>query len=164
MGEPAIATAVRQHDFAGGAVRYEAFETVRDRPEALRTSLAVLLEHGSRQFLDLLDAVPDDDPVWIHTLIKAAGDALAPEPRRAAYARLAEVCEAEAVWSLDLGVAGSLEAMLPEVRASMTQISAAPLAEALRALPFRDPLQAVNDAAAELRREELLDQPLPWLR
>lgn len=164
VGEPAVATAVREHDFAGGAVRYAAFETVRDRPEALRRSLAALLEHGSKQFLDLLDAVPDDDPVWIHTLIKAAGDALGPEPRRAAYARLAEVCEAEAVWALDLAVAGSLEAMLPEVRSSMTDASTDRLAEALRATPFHDRLRAVNGAAAELRREELLDQPLPWLR
>ncbi|MFD0632428.1 hypothetical protein ACFQ9X_13230 [Catenulispora yoronensis] len=164
VGEPAIATAVREHDFAGAAVRYAAFETVRDRPEALRNSLTELLDHGQQQFLDLLDAVPDEDAVWIHTLIRMAGDALGPGPRRAAYARLAEVCEAEAVWTLDLAVAGSLEAMLPEVRASMTEGSAAPLAAALRAVPFRDRLQDVNAAAGELRREELLDRPLPWLR
>ncbi|NUP49301.1 MAG: hypothetical protein HOW97_18635 [Catenulispora sp.] len=164
VGEPAVATAVREHDFAGGAVRYAAFETVRDRPEALRRSLRALLDHGEKQFLDLLDAVPDDDPVWIHTLIKAAGDALGPAPRRAAYARLAEVCEAEAVWTLDLAVAGSLEAMLPEVRSSMADASTARLAQALRAAPFQDRLRAVNGAAAELRREELLDRPLPWLR
>ncbi|GAA2003712.1 hypothetical protein [Catenulispora subtropica] len=168
VGEPAIATAVRVHDFAGAAVRYEAFETVRDRPEALRRSLATLLEYGHRQFLDLLDAVPDDDPVWIHTLIRAAGDALDPLPRRAAYARLAEVCEPEVVWTLDLAYAGSLEAMLPEVRASMTAAdsadSAASLAESLRAAPFEDRLADVNAAAEELRTEELLDRPLPWLR
>lgn len=163
VGEPAVATAVRGHDFAGGAVRYAAFETVRDRPEALRRSLAQLLEYGEKQFLDLLAAVPDDDPVWIHTLIRTAGDALGPDARRAAYARLAEVCEPEAVWTLDLSLSGSLEAMLPEVRASMTQGSAAPLIEALRARPFHDRYHAENAAAAQLRAEELLDRPLPWL-
>lgn len=163
VGEPAIATAIREHDFASGPVRYEAFEAVRDRPEALRASLTTLLQYGPRQFLDLLDAVPTTEPAWIYTLIRAAGDALDPLPRHAAYARLAEVCEAEAVWTLDLAYAGSLEAMLPEVRASMTEGSAVPLADVLRAVPFEDELREVNVAAAEMRREELLDRPLPWL-
>ncbi|MBW8803028.1 MAG: hypothetical protein JF587_04100 [Catenulisporales bacterium] len=164
VGEPAIATAVREHDFAGGAVRYEAFQAVRERPEAIRRSLAVLLEYGQQQFLDLLAAVPEDDAVGIHMLIKLAGDALDPDTRRAAYARLAEVCEAEAVWTLDLAYAGSLEAMEPRVRASMAAGSAGSLAESLRTEPFRDPYQGVNVAAAAMRRADLLGRPLPWLR
>jgi len=64
---------------------------------------------------------------------------------------------------LELALAGSLTAMLPEVRASMARGSLAPLAEAVRAEPYRDPDAAVNAAAAGMRREESLDQPLPWL-
>lgn len=164
VGEPAIATAVREHEFAGGAVRFEAFDAVRERPEAARRSLEALLPYGQQQFLELLLAVPGDDPVWIHTLIKMSGTALDPATRRAAYARLAEVCEPEAVWALELAHAGSLEAMEPEVRASMTSDDAAQLAELLRSVPFHDQYQDVNSAADQMRREELLDHPLPWLR
>ncbi|ACU75019.1 hypothetical protein Caci_6165 [Catenulispora acidiphila DSM 44928] len=162
-GEPAIATAVRAHDFADGELRHQAFLAVRDRPEAVRKSLGELLEHGQRQFLDLLAAVPDDDATWLHTLIKLAGEGMRPDARREAYSRLAAVSGPEVVWSLELARVGSLEAMAPEVRASMAESSAEPLAAAVRERPFRDPEATINAAAAEMRREGALDRPLPWL-
>ncbi|MEY9926689.1 hypothetical protein ABH926_001311 [Catenulispora sp. GP43] len=162
-GEAEIAMAVREHDFAGGAVRRQAYLAVRDRPDAVRKSLAKLLEHGQKQFLDLLAAAPEDDAVWMHSLIKLAGDWLQPQTRRTAYGRLAAVSEPEVVWSLALAYAGSIEALAPEVRASMVEGSAAPLAAAVRDGPFWDLNAGVNAAAAEMRREEVLDRPLPWL-
>ena len=163
VSEPAIATAVRAHDFAGGVVRHQAFVAVRDRPETIRRSLETLLVYGQQQFLDLLAAIPDDDPVWLHSLIKLAGDALEPDTRRSAYARLAVVSEPEVVWSLELARVGSLEGMPPEVRASMVQSSVVPLVNALREQPFRDRFEAVNAAAEKMRRPELLTHPLAWL-
>ncbi|WP_370358983.1 hypothetical protein [Catenulispora sp. MAP12-49] len=121
-----------------------------------------LLESGQQQFLDLLDAAPDD-AVWMHGLIRLAGDGLQPQTRRAAYGRLADVSEPEVVWSLALAYAGSIEALPPEIRASMAEGSAEPLAERLRVWPFRDVNAGVNAAAVEMRREEVLDRPLPWL-
>lgn len=162
-GEPAIGSAVRLHDFAGGAVRNEAFLAVRDRPESMRESLEALLDHGQQRFLDLLAAASDDDAAWIHTLVTLAGYHLEPNARRAAYLRLAAVSGPEVVWSVELALVGSLAAMVPEVRDSMARGSVAPLAEAAGAEPFRDPEAAVTAAAGALRREELLDLPLPWL-
>lgn len=162
-GQPAIATAVREHDFACGQVRHQAFLAVRDRPDAVRKSLKALLKDGQRQFLDLLAAVPDDDPVWLHALIRHAGHDLRPDARRVAYERLASLSEPEVVWSMELARAGSLEALPSEVRASMTEGSAEPLATAVRERPFRDSNAGIDAAAAQMRREEVLDQPLSWL-
>ena len=178
--EPEIDAAIRRHDFAGGAVRWRAFCAVRTweparptvRPRfgndaSLRKSLKKLLEHGQQQFLDMLavacDGATADDAAFIHTLIKFAGDTLRPEARLAALAMLAGVSGPEAVWSLELARVGSLASLSPAVRASMAEGSAAPLAAAAREEPFRDPNAAVSAAAAELRREEALDSPLPWL-
>lgn len=161
--EPKIGSAVRVHDFAAGAVRHKAFTAVRDHPALLRRSLERLLENGQQQFLDLLAAVPEDDAVWLHTLVKLAGDDLERGTRRAAYLRLATVSGPEVVWSVDLALAGSLKGMLPEVRESMAQNSVAPLAEAAWTKPFRDRHAAVNAAAAQMRRDDVLEQPLPWL-
>jgi hypothetical protein len=162
-GQPAVATAVREHDFACGTVRQQAFLAVRDRPDAIRKSLEVLLKDGQQQFLDLLDAVPDDDPVWIHTLIRHAENDLRPDTRRVAYERLAAVSEPEVVWTMELARVGSLDALPSEVRASMSEGSAAPLTAAVREQPFWDSNSEINAVAAEMRREEVLDRPLPWL-
>lgn len=162
-GQPAIATAVREHDFASGTVRQQAFLAVRESPDAICKSLKALLADGQRQFLDLVAAVPDDDPVWLHTLIRHAGHDLRPDARRVAYDRLAAVSEPEVVWSMELARVGSLDALPPEVRASMTEGSAAPLAAAARERPFWDLHAGINAAAAEMRREEVLDRPLAWL-
>ena len=162
-GQPAVATAVREHAFACGPVRQQAFLAVRESPDAICKSLKALLKDGQRQFLDLVAAVPDDDPVWLHTLIRLAGHDLRPDARRAAYGRLAAISEPEVVWSMELARVGSLDALPPEVRASMSEGSAAPLAAAVRERPFWDLHAGINAAAAEMRREEVLDRPLPWL-
>lgn len=154
---------MREHDFACGTVRQQAFLAVRDRPDAIRKSLEVLLKDGQQQFLDLLDAVPDDDPVWIHTLIRHAENDLRPDTRRVAYGRLAAVSEPEVVWTMELARVGSLDALPSEVRASMSEGSAAPLTAAVREQPFWDSNSEINAVAAEMRREEVLDRPLPWL-
>ena len=64
---------------------------------------------------------------------------------------------------MELARAGSLEALPSEVRASMTEGSAEPLATAVRERPFRDSNAGIDAAAAQMRREEVLDQPLSWL-
>jgi hypothetical protein len=163
-GEPGIGTAVRRHGFASGAVRNRAFLAVRNRPQLMRESLRALLEDGQQQFLDLLAVASEDpDAAWAYTLVKLAEDDLERDARRVAYLCLATASEPEVVWSLELALAGSLPAMLPEVRDSMATGSVAPLAEAVRADPFRDPHAAVNAAVADMRAPDALDQPLKWL-
>jgi hypothetical protein len=177
--EPDIAAAIRRHDFAGGAVRWRAYRAVRERESArgavrrpnrdepLRTSVKALLEHGQQQFLDMLavacDGASEDDATLIHTLIRLAADDLWPDTRRVALDMLARVSGPEVVWSLELARVGSLDKLPSAIRASMAEGSAAPLAAAVREKPFRDRDSAVNAAAAELRRDRVLDSPLPWL-
>jgi hypothetical protein len=79
-----------------------------------------------------------------------------------AYAHLARVSGVEAVWTLEMDRAGSLEAMHPAVRASMTAGSAVPLLEAAVADPYRGMHQDTAVSAPALRREEALDWPFPW--
>lgn len=162
-GQPAIATAVREHDFACAVVRHQAFLAVRDRSEAVAKSVKALVKDGQRQFLDMLAAVPDDDPVWLRTLVRHAAPLLGAEARHEAYERLAAVSGPEVVWHLELTRTGSLAAASPQVRASMAEGSAAPLAAAVREQPFRNGNAEIDAAAAEMRREEVLDRPLPWL-
>ncbi|MEZ0111942.1 hypothetical protein ABH920_005960 [Catenulispora sp. EB89] len=165
--EPGIVDAIRRHDFAGGAVRWQAYRVPHKRTESVRTALGSLLEHGQKQFLDMLafacDGATDDDAALIHTLIRLAGDDLRPETRRVALELLARVSGPEVVWSLELARVGSLDRLPKAIRASMAEGSAAPLAVAVREKPFRDRKAAVNAAAAELRQDHVLDAPLPWL-
>lgn len=164
---PDVVDAIRRHDFAGGAVRWQAYRAARVRSESVRTSLGTLLEHGQKQFLDMLafacDGATDEDAALIHTLIRLAGDDLRPETRRVALELLARVSGPEVVWSLELARVGSLDRLPSAVRASMAEGSAAPLAVAVSEMPFRDRKAAVNAAAAELRQDSVLDLPLPWL-
>ncbi|MEY9863123.1 hypothetical protein ABH935_008772 [Catenulispora sp. GAS73] len=165
--EPDVVDAIRRHDFAGGAVRWQAYRMPHKRSGSLRTSLGSLLEHGQQQFLDMLavacDGATEDDAALIHTLIRLAGDDLRPEARRVALELLARVSGPEVVWSLELARVGSLDRLPSAIRASMAAGSAAPLAVAVREKPFRDRNAAVNAAAAELRQDSVLDSPLPWL-
>ena len=166
-GTPDVVDAIRRHDFAGGAVRWQAYRVSRQRSEPVRAALVSLLEHGQKQFLDMLafacDGATGDDAALIHTLIRLAGDDLRPESRRVALDLLARVSGPEVVWSLELARVGSLDRLPSAIRASMAQGSAAPLAVAVREKPFRDRKAAVNAAAAELRQDRVLDAPLPWL-
>ena len=77
------------------------------------------------------------------------------------YGALAEAAGPEPVWALDLERAGSLDAMLPQVRASMAVGSAEPLLEAAKRTPRRhwiDVLDAEQFGCQGLRGEAELDR------
>lgn len=77
------------------------------------------------------------------------------------YGALAEAAGPEPVWALDLERAGSLDAMLPQVRASMAVGSAEPLLEAAKRTPRRhwiDVLDAEQFGCQGLRAEAELDR------
>ncbi|MBS2549459.1 hypothetical protein KGQ19_21580 [Catenulispora sp. NL8] len=76
-----------------------------------------------------------EDPAWVLSVLRVTiprWRADAQRGRMAAYALLAELIGVEAVWALELELAGSLEAMAPRVRESMAAGDAEPLIEAAR--------------------------------
>lgn len=77
------------------------------------------------------------------------------------YGALAEAAGPEPVWALDLERAGTLDAVLPQVRASMAVGSAEPLLEAAARTPRRhwiDVLDAEQFGCQGLRAEAELDR------
>jgi hypothetical protein len=131
--EPEVTQAVQIHEFAGGTVRRLAFQAVRDEPSEVVRGLRRLLEvRGEAAFLDMLEAAPQQEADWVRSIVLSAGSDLGPEARLAAYIRLAEMTAAEVVWAVELTRAGSLERMIPAVRASMAEGTAAPLIAAHR--------------------------------
>ncbi|NUP48379.1 MAG: hypothetical protein HOW97_13885 [Catenulispora sp.] len=99
-----------------------------------------------------------DDPDWLLRVLRSAVTEFDAAGRAAAYALLAETAGVEAVWALELDRCGDLEAMDPQVRASMAAGDAEPLVEAARADPVPDRDEVWPDEPP--RSEEYLDQPL----
>lgn len=160
--EPGVAAAVCLHECAPPAVRFAAFGKVRD-PEVLtqaRTPLQRDIDMVRR--IQRIATLTADDAHLVHALIRDAGPDLPLAGRLFAYAHLARVSGLEAVWTLEMDRAGSLEAMHPAVRASMAAGSAVPLLEAAVADPYRGMHQDTAVSAPALRREEALDWPFPW--
>jgi hypothetical protein len=131
--EPEVTHAVQIHEFAAGTVRRLAFQAVRDEPDEVVRGLRRLLElRGEAAFLEMLEAAPQQEAAWVRSMVRYAGPELGPEARLAAYVRLAEMTAAEVVWAVELARAGTLEQMMPAVRASMAEGTAAPLIAAHR--------------------------------
>jgi hypothetical protein len=118
--EPEILDAIRLHEFAGGAVRRQAFRELLDDPRAVGQALQRLVTlRGDGPFLAMVDAVSERDVAWVQAMVRSAGPAVGDEALLAAYVRLAEMSAAEVVWAVELERAGSLDRMLPQVRESM---------------------------------------------
>ncbi|MEY9859675.1 hypothetical protein ABH935_005308 [Catenulispora sp. GAS73] len=160
--EPGVAAAISLHECAPPAVRLAAFRKVRDPAvlsearETLRRDVDVV-----RRIQRIASASADEADL-VHALLRDAGPELPFQARLFAYAHLARMSGPEAVWVLEMGRAGSLEAMHPAVRASMAAGSALPLLEAAVADPYRGMHHDAVSSVAALRREELLDWPFPW--
>lgn len=105
-----------------------------------------------------------DDPAWILNVLRFAIDEFEEAGRIAAYALLAEVAGVEAVWAVELDVAGDLSSMAPYVRETMAVGNADPLIEAAKITPMKEKLKDEDDvelpAPAFSRTEDYLDHPL----
>jgi hypothetical protein len=160
--EPGIAAAISLHECASPAVRLAAFRKVRDPAvltqarETLRRDVDVV-----RRVQRIASAAADEAHL-AHALLRDAGPELPFQARLFAYAHLARMSGPEAVWTMEMDRAGSLEAMHPAVRASMESGSAVPLLEAAVADPYRGMHHDTVSSVAALRREEMLDRPFPW--
>jgi hypothetical protein len=109
-------------------------EPVREqvvRRSEVHGGIAVLVpDAGERvppQFLRPLTLA--SDPVLVQRALRRLGRHIEEPQVLDAYARLAVTAGPELVWDLELERAGSLDAMLPPVRASMASGSAEPLLE-----------------------------------
>lgn len=120
------------------------------------------------------------DPGWVLSVLQDTIDSFDEPGRIAAYVMLADVAGVEAVWTVELNRAGSLEAMAAYVRASMASGSAEPLIEAAQASPIEDHTEArrlrasrksrtdghldhLPDAFVDLIRSRLDGQTNRWL-
>lgn len=183
--EPEILDAVRMHEFAGGAVRRQAFQDLLEDPRAVGQALHRMVTlRGDAPFLMMLDASPTDDVNWVRAIVRTAGPIVGDQARMAAYVRLAEMSAPEVVWAVELERAGSLEQMMPQVRESMLAGTADALLAAGRAHDARRRLtpqaglpglvsahpgettrgRGAEDAVAEMQRwrtDAVLDDPIP---
>ncbi|NUR58935.1 MAG: hypothetical protein HOV87_09705 [Catenulispora sp.] len=118
--EPEILDAIRLHEYAGGAVRRQAFLALLEEPQAVGQALHRMVTlRGDAPFLAMVDAAPAGDVDWVRAVIRSAGTTVGEAARLTAYVRLAEMSAPEVVWAVELERAGSLEQMMPQVRASM---------------------------------------------
>jgi hypothetical protein len=102
-----------------------------------------------------------DDPAWLLSVLRATIPQPGPHAengRVLAYKLLADVAGVEAVWALELELAGSLDAMAPYVRASMARGDALPLAQASWAIPDEEARWAKRHQSWS--SDEALDHPL----
>lgn len=180
--EPDILDAIRLHEYAGGAVRRKAFVALLDDPRAVGQALHRLVTlRGDAPFLEMIGAAAERDVAWVRALVRSVGPAVGDGARLAAYVKLAEMSAPEVVWAVELERAGSLERMMPQVRASMMAgtadalLAAKPAAEeawrrqlAQRNLPIQleDPARArrAETTAVDMqvwRADALLDDPIP---
>lgn len=154
--QTSIAFAVMQRDEVGEDVLDVACaKTPRGR--ALQKWIADRAYDDPTSALRVLRA-NTDDPAWILSVLRSTIDEFDEAGRVAAYTMLADVAGLEAVWALELDVAGNLDAMEPYVRATMVTGDTAPLIEAAReALPT-----SADDEVPTLpsRTDADLDQPL----
>jgi hypothetical protein len=123
--------------------------------EALRWTAA-----GGDRLVDLAWWLTDD-PALLHQVVAGLRSRTEPAELTCVYGALAVAAGPEPVWALDLERAGSLDAVLPAVRASMAAGSAEPLVEAARRTPRRhwvDLLDAEDFGAQGLRAEQELDR------
>lgn len=111
-----------------------------------------------------------EDPAWVLSVLQVSIPRWGRDPdmrgRMAAYVLLAEVAGLEAVWALELELAGSLEAMAPFVRESMAGGDAEPLIGAARAFPVSDSIHMrrfLPSARNSLDLDRPLDRPLEHL-
>ncbi|WP_194921037.1 hypothetical protein [Catenulispora rubra] len=131
--EPEVTRAVQVHEFAGGTARRLAFQAVRDEPEAVLRGLRAMLRLcGEEAFLEMVEAAPQEQVAWVRSVVAAAGPDLTPATRLRSYVRLAELSAPEVAWAVELNRAGSLERMMPVVRASMAEGTAQPMLAAVR--------------------------------
>jgi hypothetical protein len=131
--EPEVTRAVQVHEFAGGTARRMAFQAVRDEPEAVLRGLRAMLRLcGEEAFLEMVEAAPQEEVAWVRSVVAAVGPDLTPATRLRAYVRLAELAAPEVAWAVELTRAGSLERMMPVVRASMAEGTAQPMVAAVR--------------------------------
>ncbi|WP_370373871.1 hypothetical protein [Catenulispora sp. GP43] len=131
------------------------FAEVAGVHEALRWTAA-----GGDKLIDLAWSLTDD-PTLLHQVVAGLRDRAEPAVLTCLYGALAEVAGPEPVWALDLERAGSLDAVLPAVRASMAAGTAEPVVEAARRTPRRhwiDLLDPEEFGAQGLRTEEELDR------
>ena len=131
--EPEVTRAVQVHEFCGGTARRLAFQAVRDDPEAVLRGLRAMLRLcGEETFLEMVEAAPQEEAAWVRSVVAAAGPDLTPATRLRSYVRLAELAAPEVAWAVELARAGSLERMMPAVRASMAEGTAQPMIAAVR--------------------------------
>ena len=138
---------------------FRAFAEREPPHEALRWT-AGLPGHGGDKLVDLawsLTGVPE----LLHQVVAAALDRADPATLTCLYGALADAAGPEPVWALDLERAGRLDAVLPQVRASMAAGGAEPLLEAARQTPRRhwiDVLDPEQFGCQGLRAEAELDR------
>lgn len=141
-------------------VRSRAFHCFDRAPREARLWARGMAGHDRDQLVDLAWSLTDA-PELLRQVVVAALDRADQPTLTCLYGALAEVAGPEPVWALELERAGSLEDVLPPVRASMTACSAEPLAEAARRTPRRhwiDVLDPELFGCQGLRAEAELDR------
>lgn len=96
------------------------------------------------QLVDVAWALTDA-PNLLRHVVAAVLDRADPAALTCLYGALAESAGPEPVWALELQRAGTLDAALPQVRASMAACAAEPLVEAARRTPRRHWIDALDD-------------------
>ncbi|WP_194914498.1 hypothetical protein [Catenulispora rubra] len=141
-------------------VRSRAFHFFDREPREARLWARGLAERGRDDLIDLAWSLLDAPELLRQVVVAALGRA-DQATLTCLYGALAEAAGPEPVWALDLERAGSLEAVLPPVRASMASCSAEPLVEAARQTPRRhwiDVLDPERFGCQGLRAEAELDR------
>jgi hypothetical protein len=141
-------------------VRSRAFHFFEREPREARLWARSMAERGRDELVDLAWSLIDAPELLRQVVVAALGRADQPT-LTCLYGALAEAAGPEPVWVLDLERAGSLDAVLPPVRASMAACSAEPLVEAARQTPRRhwiDVLDPERFGCQGLRAEAELDR------
>jgi len=141
-------------------VRSRAFHFFDREPREARLWARSMAERGRDELVDLAWSLLDAPELLRQVVVAALGRADQPT-LTCLYGALAEAAGPEPVWALDLERAGSLDAVLPPVRASMALCSAEPLVEAARQTPRRhwiDVLDPEQFGCQGLRAEAELDR------
>lgn len=137
-----------------------AYRFLEHEPHEARVWARSILGRSRDQLMDLAWSLTDA-PDLLHRVVAAVLDHADPGTLTCLYGALAEAAGPEPVWALDLERAGSLDAVLPCVRASMAVGGAEPLLEAARQAPRRswtDLLDPEQSGCQALRGEAELDR------
>lgn len=141
-------------------IRAQAFRTFDRAPREARLWARGMTGAGRDQLVDLAWSLTDA-PNLVRHVVSATADRADPATLTCLYGALAEAAGPEPVWALELERTGTLDAALPQVRASMATCTAEPLVEAARQTPRRHWTDALDPEAFGgqlLRAEAELDR------